>query len=55
MKGYDRSKEGVQKVVNPGAAQKSKATDHTREANMGAKDNVKQDKQKLDDTKPHNF
>ena len=55
VKGYDRSKEGVQKVVKPNAARKSQVTDRTHEANMGAQDNAKQDKQKLDDTKPRYF
>jgi hypothetical protein len=35
VKGYDRSKEGVQKVVDPNTAKKSKVTDRTREANIG--------------------
>ena len=55
VKGYDRSKEGVQTVVKPNAAQKSKVTDRTRETNMAAHDNVKQDQQKIDDSKPRSL
>ena len=39
-------------MVDPGAEKKSKVVDRTREAKMGAKDDIKQDKQKVVDTKP---